>query len=274
MLPQLKALNLDIINLTGILDILLVTYVIYRFMRIIQGTRAVQLIKGLVVLLVGTTVTSWFHLYTLNWLLQQVMTGLVVALPIVFQPELRRALESLGRGKFFARSMSTLKEADRSRMINEVVRAITVLTKNKMGALIIIERVTGLEEYIDTGVKVDGIVSGEFLVNIFIPNTPLHDGAVVIRGDRVAAAACFLPLSENPDISKELGTRHRAGIGITEVSDALAVIVSEETGAISLALDGVLDRMLDESTLKQKLSEALEPKTNNSLSGVLRRNEE
>ncbi|ABO48841.1 protein of unknown function DUF147 [Desulforamulus reducens MI-1] len=274
MLPQLKALNLEIINLTSIVDILLVTYVFYRFMRVIQGTRAVQLIKGLVILLVGTTVTSWFHLYTLNWLLQQVMTGLVVALPIVFQPELRRALESLGRGKFFARSMSTLREADRSRMINEVVRSITVLAKNKMGALIIIERVTGLEEYIDTGVKVDGMVSGEFLVNIFIPNTPLHDGAVVIRGDRVAAAACFLPLSENPDLSKELGTRHRAGIGISEVSDALAVIVSEETGNISLAADGVLDRMLDEPTLKQKLTDALEPKISNSLSGVLRRNEE
>ncbi|MEG6523342.1 diadenylate cyclase CdaA [Desulfotomaculum sp. 1211_IL3151] len=274
MLPSLKALNLDIINLTSILDILLVTYVFYRFMRIIQGTRAVQLIKGLVVLLVATTVTSWFHLNTLNWLLQQVMTGLVVALPIVFQPELRRALESLGRGKFFARSMSTLKEADRSRMINEVVRAITVLTKNKMGALIIVERVTGLEEHIDSGVKLDGIVSGEFLVNIFIPNTPLHDGAAVIRGDRVVAAACFLPLSENPDISKELGTRHRAGIGISEVSDALAIIVSEETGTISLAIDGVLDRMLDESTLKQKLMDALEPKTSSTLGGVLRRDGE
>lgn len=273
MLEQLKALNLDIINITSIFDIVLVTFVFYRFMRIIQGTRAVQLIKGLVVLLVATTVSSWLHLYTINWLLQQVMTALVVALPIVFQPELRRALESLGRGKFFARTMSTLKEADRSRMINEVVRAVQVLTKNKMGALIIIERVTGLEEYIDSGVKIDGIVSAEFLVNIFIPNTPLHDGAVIIRGDRVEGAACFLPLSENPYLSKELGTRHRAGIGISEVSDAMAVIVSEETGAISLAMDGMIDRMLDESTLKQKLNEALEPKTHNSLSGVFRRNE-
>ncbi|AEF93181.1 Conserved hypothetical protein CHP00159 [Desulfotomaculum nigrificans CO-1-SRB] len=273
MLEQLKALNLDsILNITSIIDILLVTFVFYRFMRIIQGTRAVQLIKGLVVLLLANTVSSWLHLYTINWLLQQVMTALVVALPIVFQPELRRALETLGRGKFFIKSVSTIKEADRSRMINELVRAVQVLTKNKMGALII-ERVTGLEEYIDTGVKIDGIVSAEFLVNIFIPNTPLHDGAVIIRGDRVTAAACFLPLSENPYISKELGTRHRAGIGVTEVSDALAIIVSEETGAISLAADGVLDRMLDESTLKQKLIDAMEPKTHNTLSGIFRRSE-
>lgn len=273
MLEQLKALNLDILNITSLIDILLVTFVFYRFMRIIQGTRAVQLIKGLVVLLVATTASSWLHLYTINWLMQQVMTALVVALPIVFQPELRRALETLGRGKFFATTLSTLKEADRSRMINEVVRAVQVLTKNKMGALIIIERVTGLEEYISSGVKIDGTISAEFLVNIFIPNTPLHDGAVIMRGDRVAAAACFLPLSENPYISKELGTRHRAGMGITEVSDALAVIVSEETGAISLAIEGSLDRMLDESTLKQKLSDLLEPKTQNSLSGVFRRSE-
>ncbi|GAB6158700.1 diadenylate cyclase CdaA [Desulfotomaculum varum] len=273
MLEQLKALNLDIFNITSILDILLVSYVFYRFMLIIQGTRAVQLIKGLVVLLVATTVSSWLHLYTVNWLLQQVMTALVVALPIVFQPELRRALETLGRGKFFSRTVNTLKEADRSRMINEVVRAMQVLTKNKMGALIIIERVTGLEEYIDTGIKIDGIVSAEFLVNIFIPKTPLHDGAVVIRDDRVTAAACFLPLSENPYISKELGTRHRAGIGITEVSDAVAVIVSEETGAISMAMDGKIDRMLDESTLKQKLNDALEQKQPGSLGSIFRRNE-
>jgi len=274
LLEQLKALNLDILNFTSILDILLVSFVFYRFMRIIQGTRAVQLIKGLVVLLVATTASSWLHLYTINWLLQQVMTALVVALPIVFQPELRRALETLGRGKFFTRTVNTLKEADRSRMINEVVRAVQVLTKNKMGALIIIERVTGLEEYIDSGVKIDGIVSAEFLVNIFIPNTPLHDGAVIIRGDRVTAAACFLPLSENPYLSKELGTRHRAGIGVSEVSDAVAVIVSEETGAISLAMDGAIDRMLDESTLKQKLNDALEQKHYGSLSGVFRRNEQ
>ncbi|MEG6512534.1 diadenylate cyclase CdaA [Desulforamulus ruminis] len=273
MLEQLKALNLDILNIYSVIDILLVTFVLYRFMRIIQGTRAVQLIKGLVVLLVATTVSNWLHLYTINWLLRQVMSALVVALPIVFYPELRRALETLGRGKFFASTMSTLKEEDRSRMINEVVRSVQVLTKNKMGALIIIERITGLEEHIGSGVRIDGMVTAEFLVNIFIPNTPLHDGAVIIRGDRVAAAACFLPLSENPDLSKELGTRHRAGIGVTEVSDALAVIVSEETGAISLAVEGDIDRTLDESTLKQKLTDALEPGPQSSLSAIFRRNE-
>lgn len=273
MLAQLKALNLDIFNITSIIDILVVAFVLYRLMLIIRGTRAVQLIKGLVVLLVASNLSNWLHLYTVNWLLGQAMTALVVALPIVFQPELRRALETLGRGKFFAPSLSSLGEADKTRMINELVRSVQVLAKNKIGALMVIERATGLEEYIDTGTKIDGLISAEFLVNIFVPKTPLHDGAVIIRGDRVAAAGCFLPLSELPNLSKELGTRHRSGIGITEHSDALAVIVSEETGAISMAQEGFLHRTLDESSLKQRLNEALQPRTASSLTNLFKRSE-
>lgn len=255
-------------NLSSVIDILIVAFVIYRLMLLIKGTRAVQLIKGLVVLLIATALSSLFNLYTINWLLRQAMTALVVALPVVFQPELRRALEKLGRGKFLAQTSLGSGEIDHVKLIAEINRSATVLSKNKMGALIILERETGLEDHIDTGVKVDGMVSAEFLVNIFIPKTPLHDGAVIIRGDRVAAAACFLPLSENPYLTSDLGTRHRAGIGITEHSDAVAVIISEETGAVSIAVEGKLTRYLDEATLQDKLTTLLKNRAGNSLSSL------
>ncbi|MTI80817.1 MAG: TIGR00159 family protein [Firmicutes bacterium] len=269
MLDQLRALNLNLspFSVISIFDIIIVALVLYKLMLVIRGTRAVQLIKGIVVLLVATTISSWLNLYTINWLLRQTMTALVVALPIVFQPELRRALEQLGRGKFFARSVTNLGEEDRSRMINEVVRAVQVLSKNDIGALIVIERVTGLEEYIDTGIRIDGIVTSEFLINLFIPKSPLHDGACIIRGDRVTAASCFLPLTDAP-LKHDLGTRHRAGVGVTEYSDALTVIVSEETGAISLAEDGEIIQMIDETTLKQRLIDDLQPKSSPSLSNI------
>jgi diadenylate cyclase len=263
LLEQLQAINLAPFNLISIIDIAIVALVLYKLMQVIRGTRAVQLIKGIVVLLIATIITSWFHLDTINWLLLKTMTALTVALPIVFQPELRRALEQLGRGKFFVRQMTFLEEEDKSRMITEVVRAVQVLSKNSIGALIVIERVTGLEEYIDTGIKIDGVVSSEFLINLFIPKTPLHDGACIIRGDRVAAAACFLPLTD-AELDHELGTRHRAGIGVTEYSDALTVIVSEETGNISLAHEGELFKGLDETSLKQRLTEGLQPKPTTS----------
>jgi len=257
-------------NLTSIIDVLIVAFVIYRLMLLIKGTRAVQLIKGLVVLLVATALSSLFNLYTMSWLLKQAMTALVVALPIVFQPELRRALEKLGSGKFLARTslVTGTGEINRAKIIAEITRSVAVLSKNKTGALIVLERATGLEEHIDTGVKIDGIVSAEFLVNLFIPKTPLHDGAVVIRGGRVVAAACFLPLSENPYLTSELGTRHRAGIGITEISDAVAVIVSEETGIVSVAVEGAITRGLDEAGLQDRLTGLLNNRTANSISSL------
>ncbi|MFZ5631702.1 MAG: diadenylate cyclase CdaA [Bacillota bacterium] len=258
----LKALNfnlLDIFSLTSIIDIAIVAFVLYRLMLLIRGTRAVQLLKGLAVLVMATAVSSLLQLYTLQWLLKQAMTALVVALPIVFQPELRRALEKIGGGRYFIRQFTNMGEAERDLLVGEIVRAAGIMSRQKIGALIVIERITGLEEYIDTGVKVGGHVSAELLVNIFIPRTPLHDGAVIIRGDRIMAAASVLPLTRgNP--GKGLGTRHRAGIGITEESDALSVIVSEETGAISLAVEGVLARRLDEKTLADRLSGALQPR--------------
>ncbi len=266
-LPSLDYLKAVLkFNLSSVIDILLVAFIMYKIMLMIKGTRAVQLLKGVAVLVLITAIASFFNLYTINWLLGKAMTALVVALPVVFQPELRRALEKLGRGKLLGHNVLVQKEVDETKIIAEITRSATVLSKNKMGALIVLERETGLEEYIDTGVKIDGIISAEFLINIFVQKTPLHDGAVIIRRDRVAAAACFLPLSENPHLSSSLGTRHRAGIGITEHSDAVAVIVSEETGAVSIAVEGVLNRYLDEAGLQKRLTELLRNQQASSLS--------
>jgi diadenylate cyclase len=270
-LPSLDYLKAILkFNLSSVIDILIVAFLMYRLMQLIKGTRAVQLIKGLTVLLVITAFASLFNLYTINWLLGKAMTALVVALPVVFQPELRRALEKLGRGRFLNHAtLGSASEIDQAKVLNEITRSVTLLSKNRMGGLIVIERETGLEEHIDTGVKVDGLVTAEFLVNIFVPKTPLHDGAVIIRGDRVAAAACFLPLSENPHLPSDLGTRHRAGIGITEHSDAVAVIISEETGYVSLAVEGVLNRHLDEAELSKRLMELLYNRPTYSLAALL-----
>lgn len=250
----------DAFNIISVIDILLVAYVIYKAMMIIKGTRAVQLIKGLAVLIAVSLVSNWLGLKTVAWILALLQSVLVVALPVVFQPELRRALERLGRGKIFARPMVMLNQEALENLINEVVRAVRIISKNSLGALIILEREIGINDFIETGIKIDGLVSAEFLVNIFIPKSPLHDGAVIIRGDRVIAASCFLPLSENPNLSKELGTRHRAALGLTEQSDAIAVIVSEETGVISVAEEGRLTRYLDEVTLKEILNKRLQTK--------------
>ncbi|GAB6171918.1 diadenylate cyclase CdaA [Paradesulfitobacterium aromaticivorans] len=246
---------------TSILDVVVVAVVIYQLLMLIKGTRAVQLLKGILVLLIVSNGADFLHLGTIRWLLDQVWQMLFIALPVVFQPELRRALEQLGRGKFFARHPLTLGNEALERLTEEMVRCTQVLSKNRIGALIVLERETGVQDFVETGIKIDGMVSSEFLVNIFIPNTPLHDGAVIIRGDRVAAAGCFLPLSENPNIQKELGTRHRAALGLTEVSDALTIVVSEETGAISVAIDGSLTRFLDDKMLRDLLTRELQKKS-------------
>lgn len=250
MLTQLRYLRL-----LDIVDILIVAYVIYKGIMWIRGTRAVQLIKGLSVLLVLTLLSRRLSLGATYWLLDQVRTIGLIAIPIIFQPELRRALEQLGRGRFFARPITTLAEDDWSEIVREVVRAVQVLSRNKVGALLVLEQQTGLKDVLETGITVDGVVSAELLVNIFVPNTPLHDGAVLIRGDRVVAAGCFLPLSEGADLDQELGTRHRAALGISEQSDAISIVVSEETGTISWAREGRLRRYLDEITLTEYLTE-------------------
>ncbi|MDA8442498.1 MAG: diadenylate cyclase CdaA [Peptococcaceae bacterium] len=243
----------------NVVDIAVVSFVLYRLLLLIKGTRAVQLLKGLAVLLIVSNLANFFNLNTVSWILDQIWKMLFVALPVVFQPELRRALEQIGRGKFFTRNSISVSRQVHSAVIEEVVKCSQILSKNRIGALIVFSRVTGIQEWAETGIKVDGVVSSEFLINIFIPKAPLHDGAVIIDDDRVAAAGCLLPLSENSSLDKELGTRHRAAIGITEQSDALALVVSEETGTISVALDGKIVRNLDEDSLRKILERELQP---------------
>lgn len=240
-----------------IIDISIVSYIIYKLILLVRGTRAVQLLKGIIVLVATWALSTWFNLYTLKWLMNQMFTFGVVTILIIFQPELRRALEQLGRGSLFSRS--SVVERDISDRINEIIKSINYMAKRKIGALIVFERNTGLSDYIESGIQMESIVSSELLINIFIPNTPLHDGAVIIRGNQIMAAGCYLPLSENPFISKELGTRHRAGIGVTEVCDAISVIVSEETGQVSLAVGGMIVRDIKDESLISKLFEELNP---------------
>ncbi len=249
-----------------IVDIAIISYVIYRLILLIRGTRAEQLVKGLIVLLLATVISDQVGLDTLHWTLRQTMTVGLIAIPIVLQPELRRALEHLGRGKIFQSTYFSTSSQDFDNMLDELTKAISVLVKKRIGALIVIERSTGLKEFADTGIEVNGQVTAELLVNIFFPRSPLHDGAVIIQGNQIAAAGCYLPMTEDPNLSKELGTRHRAGIGITEHSDALAIIVSEETGIISVANDGVLSRYLDEKKLRNLLVEECSPERSDGFS--------
>ncbi len=240
-------------RIIDIIDITIIAFVLYKIIMLIKGTRAVQLLKGLVILLSATVISGWLGLNTTNWLLTQVMTVGLVALPIIFYPELRRALEQIGRGRFF-KSTRFLAPKEFDQAISDLVRGIVTLAKSKTGALVVIERETGLNEHIESGVLMDSIISSQLIINIFTVKTPLHDGAAIIRGNRIVAATCYLPLSENSDISKDLGTRHRAALGISEQSDAVVIIVSEETGVISIAKNGKLTRYLDEKTLKEMLS--------------------
>lgn len=245
------------ISLLDVLDMLIVYYVIYRLIMLIRDTRAVQLIKGLVVLLAATLISNRLQLWTLNWLLNQTIAAGFIAVPIVFWPELRRGLEQLGRTSFLGQKITLSQEESWEAPILDLVASATILSKNKIGALVVIERETGLNEYVETGTQMDALVSKELLTNTFIPNTPLHDGAVIIRNGRILAASCYLPLSSNPDIARELGTRHRAAIGVTEETDAVAIIVSEETGIISIAVDGEITRHFDSQSLQDKLEELL-----------------
>ncbi len=248
------------IRIRDIVDILIVAVVFYKLYTLIRETRAEQLIKGIGVLLVLTEVSEWLELYTINWILGNAMTVGTLAILIVFQPELRRGLEYIGRSRFFSKSLIEIRGENMSRVVDEIVEATASLARQKIGALIVLEKQTGLNEVVETGTKIGGTVSSDLLINIFIPNTPLHDGAVIIKDDIIKAAACFLPLTDSSSVSKELGTRHRAALGISERSDSISIIVSEETGAISIAENGTISRYLDAKTLKQILLEMYKPK--------------
>ncbi|WP_312452967.1 diadenylate cyclase CdaA [Exiguobacterium sp.] len=245
----------DYIN--DVIDIAVVTFVIYRLMIIVKGTKAVQLIKGISVILISWFLSGFFGLKTLQFLLNQIITYGLLGIIIIFQPELRRGLEHLGRtSKFFSRS--TISDEDEQvRIVDALVSSAQYMSKRRIGALVTIERETGLSEYVETGIPLGSQITSQLLINLFIPNTPLHDGAVIVQQGKLAAAACYLPLSESVHISKELGTRHRAAIGVSEVTDSVTLVVSEETGGVSLAINGRLYRELDEESLRTKLLETI-----------------
>ena len=243
----------------GILDVIdtgLVAFFLYRIYIMLKNTRAAALAKGLAVLAALVLVSKWLNLHVINWILEKSMTMLMVALPVVFQPELRRALEQIGRGRLFRKRVE-LDEAELIDMIEAVANAVMIMGQRKIGALIVFERAVGLEERIETGVKIDGLVTDSLLLNIFEKDTPLHDGAVIIRGNRIIAASCLLPLTEARELSQELGTRHRAAIGISEQSDALVVVVSEETGTISVTRNGEIYRYLRREDVVDMLQSAI-----------------
>ena len=242
--------------LVRLLDIAIVWYIIYRVLLYARNTRAMNLLKGVGIILAAKFIASVVGLQTIDWLLQQVISWGVVAVVILFQPELRRALESIGR-TVSSRSRKGLEHDPTARLIQDLDKSIWYMSRRKIGALISIERENSLNEYIQTGIPMDSAISHQLLVNIFIPNTPLHDGAVIIAGHRVAAAACYLPLSVSQAIPNELGTRHRAAIGLSEVTDAVTLIVSEETGGVSLAMRDHLHRDVDPKELKELLKRYL-----------------
>ncbi|MGE5626881.1 MAG: diadenylate cyclase CdaA [Solirubrobacterales bacterium] len=240
------------ISVASIMDILVVTYIFYKIYMLIRETRAEQLLKGIILIVFLIPVSSLFNLTMLNWILTKTITIGVLSFIIIFQPEIRRALEHLGRSSFLDKHIFENDEV-LDEIIGEITNAIDALSKSKTGALIIIEQTTGLEDIANTGTKLNADVSAALLENIFVVNTPLHDGAVIIRNNKILSAACILPLTNNNTINKKLGTRHRAAIGISENSDAFIIIVSEETGTISLAVNGSITRNYDSEKLKDIL---------------------
>lgn len=241
----------------SLLDILVVAYLIYRLLLLARGTRALQILGGLGTLLLVLYLSSVLHLDTLNWLLKQIVPLGPVAIVILFYPELRHALEEFGP-RFWSRGLSLLKSEDVGEMIEAVVAAIGMLSANRVGALIVFERQTGLDEVIATGVPMDSTVSVELLDTIFFKGTPLHDGAALIRNGRIVAAACLLPLTDRPKVDAAVHTRHKAALGMSENSDAVVVVVSEETGTISIAVDGKFIRGLNKDTLRERLTSLLQ----------------
>ena len=255
-LNYLKDLYLYPIKLiTLIIDIAIVCFLAYKAFQMLKNTRAWQLLKGIIVLVLVTVLSKFLNLYILNYILSSVMTYGVFLLIVVFQPELRRALEQIGSSNRFTRLFGFEKDLDAKKKENiyRIAIAATELSKTKTGALIVIERDIRIQDIIATGIPIDAEISPQLLVNIFVPNTPLHDGAVVISDNKIAAASCMLPLSDDKDIARELGTRHRAAIGISKESDAIVVVVSEETGKMSIAKNGTLIADVREDVLKKIL---------------------
>lgn len=244
------------IRIFDVIDILAISFIIYQCTKFLRQNRAGQLVKGLFFFLLIFLIANWFNLLTLKWLLMRVADSIIIVAVIIFQPELRRLLESIGRSKFTQLNRNAGIGVGEGTVlaINNVCKAVSAMSDSKTGALIVFERNTPLTEIVKTGTYIDANISTEVIQNVFFPKSPLHDGAVVIKGDRLLAAGCILPLTANNEINSQLGTRHRAAIGMTEGTDALVVVVSEETGTISLAADGKLIRDFSMITLKEELN--------------------
>ena len=250
--------NLPSIRLVDILELIILSYLIYQIMRWVKNSRAWVPVKGIVVLGVFVMLAYLLEMYTIIWLMEKLLSVGLIGVVIIFQPELRRSLDELGRRRMIPLFMTDNRhkrdeDSFTEKTVGELVKACFEMGVAKTGALIVIEKETPLNEYERTGIRVDGVLTSQLLLNIFEKNTPLHDGAVIVRGNRITAATCYLPLSDNMEISKDLGTRHRAGLGISEATDSVTIIVSEETGAVSLAEHGHLKRALTSEGLKQEL---------------------
>ena len=246
------------LHVSNVFEIIILAVLIYEFIAWVKTTRAFTLLKGIIVLLIFWLLAYIFNFTTILWLGGKIINFAIIALVVIFQPELRKALEQLGQKRFFSILPFAEKKDKGERFsdktVNELVKTCFELSKTKTGALIVVEQEILLTEYEKTGIPIDALISSQLLINIFEHNTPLHDGAVIIRGDRIVAATCYLPLSDNMSISKELGTRHRAALGISEVTDTMTLVVSEETGAVSIAIAGELFRNIDADYLKSKLT--------------------
>ncbi|MBE5851406.1 MAG: TIGR00159 family protein [Lachnospiraceae bacterium] len=259
-LDKLHIPTVTSITFTDVVEICIIAFLVYGILVWIKETRAWALLKGVLVIAVFLTVAAYFQMTTILWIAARLGSLAITAIIVVLQPELRKALENLGQRNFFSSILpfDALRSAGNERFsdktVNEIVKACVEMGKVKTGALIVMERKQSLAEYERTGIDVDAIVTSQLLINIFEHNTPLHDGAVIIRGDRVVSATCYLPLSDNRELSKDLGTRHRAGVGISEETDSLTIIVSEETGKISVAQEGKLDRGLTAEMLRERMT--------------------
>ncbi|MEG1285264.1 MAG: diadenylate cyclase CdaA [Romboutsia sp.] len=250
-------------SIYDVIDISIVAYIFYKIFMFIKDTRAEQVLKGIIFLLFATQISETFKLHTLYWILVKSLEIGVIAVIIIFQPEFRAGLEHIGRAKFnfFGKNGINTSEDTLNHTIEEIVEALYSLSRQKIGALIVMERQTKIGDIINTGTIIDADISRQLLINIFIPNTPLHDGAVIIRDSKLKAAACFLPLTQSKDLSKDLGTRHRAGIGVSEVSDGITLMVSEETGGVSIAKAGKLYRDISKDRMTNILRSNLKSNT-------------
>lgn len=256
----LSGVSLPSMNIIDIIEIILIAFFVYQFMVWIKFTRAYTLLKGLLVIGAFLVLAYIFKMNTILWIVSKLAGALITAIVVIFQPELRKVIEQLGQKKIMASIIpfdtgKEVKERFTDKTVNELIKACYDMAEVKTGALIVIEQEIRLDEYIRTGINVDAILTSQLLINIFEHNTPLHDGAIIIRGDRITSATCYLPLSDNMRISKDLGTRHRAALGMSEVCDALVIAVSEETGLVSVAMGGQLDRGITREELRKRLSQ-------------------